>query len=140
MSEIGAWQVLDAVPSGFDAVLGEFQVRRIPGGAEARVHPGAKGMNVLGGLHGGFLAAVAEQCMFLPLYLNGKVGRGGAVTVAFNLQYIGPGLAEGPLEIRVELLKETGRMGFVRGDISQNDTVFLAFSGTLRKLSSGAQS
>jgi hypothetical protein len=38
-----------------------------------------------------------------------------------------------PLEAEVELLKETGRLLFMRGIVSQGESRIAAFSGTIRK-------
>ena len=40
---------------------------------------------------------------------------------------------ETPLEAEVELLKETGRLLFLRGVVTQNEGRIAAFSGTIRK-------
>ena len=61
---------------------------------------------------------------------------GGAVTLDLSAQFIGGGMIGEPLEARIELLRETSRMIFLRGLIVQENTPTIAsFTGTLRKSS-----
>ena len=53
-----------------------------------------------------------------------------------SAQFIGGGVIDVPLEARIELLRETSRMLFLRGLIVQEDRPTIAsFTGTLRKSS-----
>jgi acyl-coenzyme A thioesterase PaaI-like protein len=131
------WRLLDepgrAAP--FDQSLPQLEVRRLgPGVAAARVATSAGQTNGMGGLHGGYLAAVAEQSQCLPLYLDGRIDRDGCVTVDFSVKYVAGGVAGIPLDAEVTCLRETGRLGFISGLIRQNGELVLAFTGTLRKL------
>jgi acyl-coenzyme A thioesterase PaaI-like protein len=130
------WRMLHAVDGeGYDNLLPSLLVRALPGGdAEALIETGVRTSNVAGGLHGGFLASAAEQTLFLPLFVRGIVQRGGTVTIDFNLQYVAGGEIGTPLIAQVRLLRETGRMAFVRGELLQNGALLVAYSGTLRKL------
>jgi hypothetical protein len=49
------------------------------------------------------------------------------------VQFIGAGVIGEALEAEVELLKETGRLLFMRGVVSQGESRVAAFSGTIRK-------
>ena len=61
---------------------------------------------------------------------------GGAVTLDLSAQFIGGGRIGEPLEARVELLRETKRMLFMRGLIvQQGQPTIASFTGTLRKSS-----
>ena len=120
---------------GFDALFQSFLVR--PAGdasAEAQIDTGPRSRNLLGGLHGGFLSAMAEKTLFLPLFVHGRAATGGVVTVDFSLQYLTGGDVEKPMLAQVELLRETGRLAFVRGVLRQAESTLVAYSGTLRKL------
>ena len=63
----------------------------------------------------------------------GLIEAGAAVTLDLSVQFIGAGVIGKPLEAEVELLKETGRLLFMRGIVSQGDERVAAFSGTIRK-------
>ena len=66
---------------------------------------------------------------------NGVLNAGGAGTVDLSAQFIGAGSWGEPLEARIELLRETGRMLFLRGLVVQEGQPTIAsFTGTLRKI------
>ena len=94
----------------------------------------ARCANMLGTLHGAFLGSIAEQTLFLPLYLHGRVARDGVVTVDLGVQYLASGEAGAPLDVHVEALRETGRMAFIRGELRQQGRIIVAFTGALRKV------
>ena len=130
------WSVLDD-PGGerFDHLLPSILVRANgPGRAQARVDTDVHATNVFGGLHGGFLAAIAEQTLFIPLYVHGRVSRGGVVTVDFSMQYLAGGRADTPLEADIRVMRETGRLAFIRGELSQAGEVIMTYAAVLRKL------
>lgn len=130
------WRLLEN-PSqgGFERKLPGLMVRARPGmAAEMRLQPDHDCANAIGGLHGGFLAAVAEQSLFLPLYLHGRIGRGGIVVIDLNLSFLVGGTLDAPIVAHVELLRETGRMAFIRGTLSQREVILTSYSGTVRKL------
>lgn len=124
-----------AALTGFDRQMQTFPIRKTgPGRVEARFETGETSTNAMGGLHGGYLAAIAEMTLYLPLYVNGSVAHGRAVTIDFTLQYLTGGVIGEPIISEVELLRETGRMGFTRGLLRQGDTALVSFTATLRKL------
>lgn len=135
-SSADGWRPLESVAQeSFENQLPFLEVRGPePGFAEMRVTPHVRCANVMGGLHGGFLAAIAEQSLFLPLYLHGRCSRGGIVVIDFNLSYLSGGDISSPIIAKVELLRETGRMAFVRGTLRQRETALVSYSGTVRKI------
>ena len=125
----------DAGGGGFDRRLGEFLVRRAPdGSAEARIETGEAHTNMQGGLHGGFQAMFIEKCLHLPLWVNASIDRGGVLVVDLSVNYLIPGKAGVPLLSQTWLLRETGRMGFVRGELQQDGETITGYTGILRKL------
>ena len=90
---------------------------------------------------GGFgLARVTDGFMDVALFAGarglGVLQAGGAVTLDLSAQFIGGGRIGPPLEARIELLRETSRMLFLRGLVVQEATpVIASFTGTLRKSS-----
>lgn len=122
---------------GFAALIGPIQYRRVgKGKAQARflANPD-KHSNPLGGVHGAFQAAFAELCLGLPLVVENTLPAGGCVTVDLSLQYYANSAPGEPLIADVELVKETGRMAFVRGTLSQGGTLMTGFNAIMRKLS-----
>ena len=87
-------------------------------------------------VHGGALLGFMDVALFAASRAFGVLGAGGAVTLDLSAQFIGGGMIGEPLEARIELLRETSRMLFLRGLIVQDNTPTIAsFTGTLRKSS-----
>lgn len=135
-----AWRLLDEpeASAGFNERLARIEIRSCgPGAAMARIATSAADANAMGGLHGGFLAAVGEQCLCVPLYLDGRISRAGCVAVDYAMKYLAGGAAGVALEVEITTLRETGRLGFISGMMRQNGELIAMFSGTLRKLPRG---
>ena len=88
--------------------------------------------NAGGHVHGGFLASLADQSLFVGPAACG-FGIVGGVTVDLSCQFLSPGEIGTPLDAVVEVLRETKRMLFARGTIEQEGRIVLSFLGTLRK-------
>jgi acyl-coenzyme A thioesterase PaaI-like protein len=130
------WQIMPMVAGrSFDAKMGPFEFRKTAEGkAKARFKTDDDCRNIQYGLHGGYLAACAEQAFYLPLYTDRCVALGRVVTIDFNMQFLQGGDIGKDLIADIELMKETGRMGFTRGTLSQDGQALCSFSATLRKL------
>lgn len=131
------WQTMTMVDGpSFDRQIGPFEFRKLSQGhAQARFHANEHSQNIQHGLHGGYLAARAEQVFYLPMYTDRCVALGRVVTIDFNMQFLQGGQVGQDIFADVELLKETGRMGFTRGTLRQGEQTLCSFSATLRKLS-----
>ena len=57
------------------------------------------------------------------------------VTLELSTQFVGAGDKTRPLDAMTELVRETGKLAFVRGEVVQDDDTVAAYSGILRKLS-----
>ena len=127
------WRVTDKNRFN-EAVLGK-QVARIEGPTTARLRmwPTPIHGNVGGNVHGGIVLALADISLFSTLYLLRGVDAGRSVTIDLSTQFIGAGDLSRPLEAVVELLRETGRMAFLRGLIVQADDIVASYGGTIRK-------
>ncbi len=130
------WQIMPLNEGqSFDHKMRSFEFRKAgPGKAQARFITDSECQNVHYGLHGGYLAARAEQVLYLPMYTDRCVAFGRVVTIDFGIQYLQGGTLGEDIIADVELMKETGRMGFVRGTLSQGDQKLCSFNGMLRKL------
>lgn len=119
----------------FDNCFDPLRFRKLgPGLVEVDIPTPQAASNIHGGIHGGYLAARIEQILYLPLYVNRSVGRGRVVIVDYSLKYLTAGTLGEPLLGQVELMQETGRLGFTRGLLRQNDNTRVSFSATIRKL------
>lgn len=99
---------------------------------EARVEMPDVAGNRLGHVHGGFLASLAEH--LLGVFMEARGAGDKCVTVSLAFDYPAPLQRQLPLDARIELMRETGRMQFVRIELAQGATIGLHGIGTVRKL------
>lgn len=131
------WEMTD--PSRYNGtVLGKMLVRREADGpnghrARLRMFPGHTHSNLANAIHGGVTLGFIDVAMFGASRMFGLIEAGTAVTLDLSVQFIGAGVVGEPLDAEVELLKETGRLLFMRGLVVQADIRVAAFSGTIRK-------
>ena len=97
-----------------------------------RFEPARHHRNLLDAVHGGFTLAIVDQVLFLAPHARGLPGAIGGATLNVSAQFFAP-LAIAPLDAVVEIMRETGRLIFMRGLIEQDATAAVAFSGTIRK-------
>lgn len=125
----------DFAGPGFNATFGRVLCR--PEGenlARVRIATGAERANPHGALHGGFLLAYLDQAVFVGPITLGRLPMNGAVTLNFATQFVGAGRADVPLDCMVEIVSETGKLLFLRGQMEQEGHVVLSYQATLRKL------
>jgi uncharacterized protein (TIGR00369 family) len=128
------WQFRD--PTRFNAFIEPLHVRVEDGTARVRMMPRHEHSNMRNDVHGGALLGFMDVALFAGARGLGVLQAGGAVTLDLSAQFIGGGRIGEPLEARVELLRETTRMLFMRGLIVQEGMpVIASFTGTLRKSS-----
>jgi acyl-coenzyme A thioesterase PaaI-like protein len=58
-----------------------------------------------------------------------------AVTLDLSTRFLSPGRIGVPLDAEVELLRETGRLIFLDGRVTQDGELVASFTGALRKAS-----
>jgi acyl-coenzyme A thioesterase PaaI-like protein len=116
------------------AVLGELIIRA-EGDSHCRMRltPAAYHINAGGNVHGGVTLGLIDVALFGAMYLLRGVPPIGSLTIDLQTQFIGAGDAARPLDAVVELLRETNRMGFLRGLVVQEDDLVASFTATLRK-------
>jgi uncharacterized protein (TIGR00369 family) len=128
------WQFRDG--TRFNSFLEPLQVRLEGDIARVRMMPGHQHSNMRDNVHGGALLGFMDVSLFAASRAFGCLSAGGAVTLDLSAQFIGGGVIGEPLEARIELLRETSRMLFLRGLIVQENAPTIAsFTGTLRKSS-----
>ena len=92
-------------------------------------------MNSGGRIHGGTTLGLIDVGIFAAMYLIRGTPVSGSVTVDLQTQFIGAGDPAQPLDAVVEILRETRRLGFLRGLVVQGEERVAAFSATIRKQS-----
>ena len=126
------WEV--GGPAGrFDKTVAPLLVRkREDGSGLCRMFPGEQHANLGGVVHGGALMTFVDMALFAGGAMTGA-NVAQAVTLDCSVQFLSGGAIGVPLDAKVELLRETGRLAFFRGRVLQGEEVVAAFTGTLRK-------
>ncbi|MGN6374433.1 MAG: PaaI family thioesterase [Sphingomonas sp.] len=133
-SDHPGWAVWDLDdPTRFNGLIGPLLLRVEDGVARVRMTPERRHSNLQDDLHGGALLGFVDCVLFAAAQGFGLETVAQAVTLDLSVQFIGAGAIGEPLEARVELLRETGRLLFLRGLVVQGDGLVANFSGTVRK-------
>jgi acyl-coenzyme A thioesterase PaaI-like protein len=125
------WELSD--PTRFNSFLGPFLLRVEGELARVRMLPRRVHSNLSDNLHGGALLGFIDVALFAAARGFGLIEAGTAVTLDLSVQFIGAGAVDEALEAQVELLRETGRLLFLRGLVVQGEERIASFSGTIRK-------
>lgn len=127
------WRLTDETRFN-EAVLGRMLVRAEgPDHCRVRIFPQHHHTNNAGNIHGAVTLGLIDIALFAAMFVLRGVDAAGSVTLGIESQFIGAGNAQKPLDAVVEVLRETRRLGFLRGLVEQDDALVAAFSGTIRK-------
>ena len=102
-------------------------MKRDDGIVVVRTEPGHLQGNLANNVHGGAILTQVDIALFVCARLHGCLRHGPAVTLDLQSHFIGAGRVGLPLDAEVELLKETGRMLFLRGLVKQQDASICSF-------------
>ena len=129
------WMIWELVgEKRFNTVLGPFRVRKeSETTSRCRMWPQPIHANLADVVHGGAVMTFIDAALFAGSAVLGIHHMGRSVTVDMSVQFIGPGFLDRPLDAEVEVLRETGRLVFLRGLVVQEEAKVAAFSGTIRK-------
>jgi uncharacterized protein (TIGR00369 family) len=126
------WRVW--VGNHFETHTGSFYWRTEENGTVTGAFlPDGKNMNDVGNLHGGAMMTFADAAAGAVTYF-GTDGQVSAVTVAFNSEFMGAGVAGTPIYATGRVVRETKSMVFVQGQLEQNGQPILGFSSAAKKL------
>jgi uncharacterized protein (TIGR00369 family) len=134
-----SWVLADQ--SRFNAqTMGRMLVRQetLPSGTPAtrlRMFTERRHSNLQDAVHGGVILSLIDISLFTALRLLLGGDAAGGVTLDLSTQFIGAGRVGEPLDAVSEVLRETGRLAFIRGTVEQDGTLVAAFNGTIRKAS-----
>ena len=98
-----------------------------------RMFPERRHSNLLEAVHGGVTLALIDIALFAGMRTLLQGDAAGSVTLDLSTQFIGAGRVGEPLDAVVEVLRETGRLVFLRGLVEQGNDTIAAFNGTIRK-------
>jgi acyl-coenzyme A thioesterase PaaI-like protein len=106
--------------------------------ARVRMHPERRHSNLGDNVHGAVSLALVDVALFAASHQFGSLEAGHSVTLDLSTQFVGAGRVGEPLDAIVELVRETGRLIFLRGLVVQGEGdghIVLTFAGTIRKAS-----
>ena len=117
----------------FESLCGPLCFRtEADGRIRAAFMPERKHLNGAGMAHGGALMTFADFALFALAHTTLKGPH--AVTVTFNCELAGAGVAGSPIYAEGRVVRETKSMVFLQGLLEQNGAPILTFSGVLKKL------
>ena len=116
-------------------VMGPMMVRQEGDKCRLRMMPEQRHTNLQDMIHGAVTLSLIDISLFSAMHVLRKSEAGMAVTLELSTQFIGGGKPTEPLDAVVEVMRETGRLMFMRGEIVQQDHLVAAFSGLVRKAS-----
>jgi len=116
------------------AVLGDMQMRREGEFCRLRMFPERKHTNLGDNIHGATTLGLIDIALFATMHAVGAGDAGPSVTVELSSQFVGAGDPDRPLDAVTEIVRETGRMLFLRGQCVQGDDVVASYSGIVRKM------
>ena len=133
----GTWDLPD--DGRYAGSLGKLLVRAEgTGRARVRMFPVRRQSNLGDVMHGGAVMTFIDRAFVAGGALAGA-DVAFAVTLDCETRFLAPGRLGLPLDAEIEILRETGRLVFLRGLLVQDKATIASFSGTLRKASGPAQ-
>lgn len=134
------WKCWHARPEGrFVDHLGDVYYRETGGEVVCAIETARRHANGLGFLHGGFLMAFVDVAMFATIRY--MLETQAAVTLQSSTDFLGPGHVGRVLEGRGHVVRETGKLVWVAGTLTQDEGVHLVaqWHGILRKVPRAAR-
>ena len=132
-----SWNLVDRTRYN-SAVLGDLHVRRESGSegdaCRLRMFPERRHTNLGDNIHGAATLGLIDIALFATMHVVGSGNAGPSVTVELSTQFVDAGDPQRPLDAVSEIVRETGRMLFLRGRCVQGDAIIAAYSGIVRKM------
>lgn len=130
------WELAD--DTRFNAqTMGKMLVRAERARAcRVRMFPERRHSNLLDMVHGAVTLALIDISLFAAMRTLLSGDAAGSVTLELSSQFTGAGSLDRPLDAVVEVMRETGRLVFMRGTVVQGDDdahLVASFSGIVRK-------
>jgi uncharacterized protein (TIGR00369 family) len=126
------WNIIDETRFNH-AVMGPMLIHLEGDKCRVRMTPERKHSNLQDMIHGAVTLALIDISLFAGMRTLTDNEGARAVTLELSTQFIGAGRMDEPLDSVVEVLRETGRMVFMRGQVEQGDHLVASFSGLVRK-------
>ena len=128
------WNLKDATLFN-GAVMGKLVTRLdADGKARLRMFPQRHHENLQGIVHGAVTLSLIDISLFTTMHTIGTGNAGPSVTLELSTQFVGGGDPARPMDAVTEIVRETGKLVFVRGMVEQEGDVVASFSGIVRKM------
>jgi acyl-coenzyme A thioesterase PaaI-like protein len=127
------WRTWSTGADPYETAIGPFCLKREGERVRCAFEPRRDHLNGGGAIHGGLLMSFADFSLFA--IAEDALAGGRAVTLTCNSEFIGAGALGAVVEAEGDVLRATRSLVFVRGLITQEARLLLAFSGTLKKIS-----
>jgi len=134
-----SWNLVDKTRYNA-AVLGQMHVRREGKQCRLRMFPERRHTNLGDNIHGAVTLGLIDIALFATMHVCGTGEAGPSVTVELSSQFVDAGDPALPLDAVSEIVRETGRMLFVRGQVVQgsaldaDERIVASYSGIVRKM------
>lgn len=133
-----SWNLVDRTRYN-TAVLGDMRVRKEGHFCRLRMFPERRHTNLTDNVHGAVTLGLIDIALFATMHINGSGDAGPSVTVELSTQFVGAGDPSRPLDAVSEIVRETGRMLFLRGFATQpredgGEDIIASYSGIVRKM------
>ena len=115
------------------AVMGKLITRVEGDKSRLRMFPERKHENLQGIIHGAVTLGLIDISLFTTMHTIGSGNAGPSVTLELSTQFTGGGDPGKPLDAVTEIMRETGKLVFVRGTVEQDDSIVASYSGIVRK-------
>jgi acyl-coenzyme A thioesterase PaaI-like protein len=134
------WNMVDRTRFN-TSVLGEMRVRKEGQHCRLRMFPERRHTNLVDNVHGAVTLGLIDISLFAAMHINGSGEAGPSVTVELSTQFVGGGDPNLPLDAVTEIIRETGKMLFLRGFATQpredgGEDIIASYSGIVRKMRS----
>ena len=121
------------------AVMGKLITHVDDGGANGprarlRMFPQRHHENLQGIIHGAVILSLIDISLFTTMHTLGTGNAGPSLTLELSTQFVGTGDPARALDAVTEIVRETGKLVFVRGMVEQEGDIVASFSGIVRKL------
>ena len=136
--------LMTGIPEGFETMtgldqaedhIGPFYYRSEGDGFRCVFLAEAKNSNMSGLIHGGVLMAFADYALCLAAtdgYLDG-----GCATVSFSAEFVATAEVGYLIECTPKVIRKTGSMVFVTGELLQEGKVLIVFNSVVKRLRKG---
>lgn len=119
-----------------EVVLGPLLIRvESEKTARCRIFPKRHHLNASNTIHGALMLGLMDVTLFSTYHMVRNRDAAGSSTIDLSAQFISRANPTSPLDAVVEVLRETGRLCFLRGTLMQDEMIVAAYSGTIRKRS-----